>query len=726
MKKIILSIGGMTCSACSNGLEKYLNKQEGIVEAKVNLVLSCVSINYDDNISLSDIERFIQEAGFKSLGEMSLNDEKKESYLPLVLYGIFAIFIMYISMGHMLGFPSINMEKYPNLYCIILLFFTLIFLVYGFDIIDSGFKNLIHRMPNMDSLVMIGVIASFIYSLVNTIFVLMGNISYVDKMYYESCVFVIYFIKLGRYIENNALYLTVSSIRKLVMITPTSAKIKNGNSYKEVTIDEVKKGDILVCYPNEKIAVDGAVVSGSSYFDESFITGESMPVSKNVNDRVVAGSINYDSKIEYMAEKIGKDSTISEIIKLVVEGVNSKTRITKLVDKISNVFVPIIILISIIVFLVYLFMGNSLYISIERFISVLVVACPCSLGLATPIAIVLAVGICSENGIFIKSSETFEISSNIDTIVFDKTGTLTNGKLCVSKFYNYSDIKDNDFLKILGSLESCSSHPIAKGILKYIDDKNIKYNKCECKNIENYGVKLVINDVSYYAGSYKLLNKLNIKNNHLDDEKKLLDDKNSVVYFIMDDKIIGLLGLKDTIRLEAKETINKLYNLGIDVVMLTGDNDEVSRDVGDKLNIKNIISNATPKDKSNYINKLKKNRKKVMMVGDGINDAVALTFADVGVSIGSGTDVASMSSDIIITTDNLNEIINLLKISNKTINNIKGNLFWAFIYNIVMIVIATGLLSKFVSINPMIASISMVLSSLFVVGNALRLKKIKL
>ncbi len=732
MKKIILSIEGMTCSACSNGLEKYLNKQKGIKNASVNLVMSTASIEYDDNLTLSDLEKFVANAGFKSLGKANLaNEEKKASKYPFVIFGILALLLMYISMAHMANLPMINIlnhHMHSINYSVTLLVLTLPFIIFGFDIIKNGYKNFIHKMPNMDTLVTLGIIASLGYSIFSVIMIINGKVHYVENLYFESVAFVIYFVKLGRFIDQRAHAKTKDAIKDLVKVTPEYAKIKVNNEVKEITIDEVKKGDILICYAGDKIAVDGKVISGQTHTDESFITGESKPVKKNKGDNVIAGSINYDGVIEYKAEKIGKESTISQVVNLVLEATNTKAPIAKEADKICTYFVPVIMFIAILTFIINLIISHSFINALNFFVSVLVVACPCALGLATPLAIVVSQGICAKNGIFFISSEILELASKVNVVVFDKTGTLTNGNITISKVYNYSNYPKDELLSILGTLESHITHPIAKGVISYLNKQKISYEKCtNVEAIEGMGIKVKFNNKEYYAGNNKIIKKLNIDNDYLNDEKELLNDGCTIIYIIENNKIIGLIGLKDTERKEAKKVIDKLNELNIVTIMLTGDNENVAQKVGNSLGIKSVIASALPKDKTNVINTLKENGNIVAMVGDGINDAPSLVSSNIGISITGATDIATSSADVILMNDNLNAIINLISISKKTLTNIKQNLFWAFIYNVCMVPIACGMFSKWgFTINPMIASLAMIISSTFVAFNSLRLKRIKI
>ena len=727
MKKVILSIDGMTCSACSSSLEKYLKTKKKIIDASVNLVLAQASITYDDSLFLSEIETYIKEAGFKSLGVYDPLKESKKNLnkKPLIIYGILTLLVLYIAMAHMIHLPVIsflNMEKYPLNYALSLLFLTILFLGYGFDIIKNGYKNLIHKTPNMDTLVSIGVLSSFIYSLFSTIMIIKGQTNYVEFLYYESSCTIIYFLKLGRYIDNRSKEKTKETIKKLVMITPVKALVKKDDKVVEVSIDEVNKGDILVCKSGMKVAVDGKIIEGSSYFDEAFLTGEATPSKKSVNDSVIAGSICLDGYILYEALRIGKDSTISEVVRLVVEATNTKAPISKIADRVSSYFVPGIIVIALITFFIDMIIGLSFAKSLTSFVTILVVACPCALGLATPLAVVISEGLCAKNGILVKSSETLENAHKIDTVVFDKTGTLTYGSLKISKIYNYSSYSDKDLLKIVSSIEDKSTHPISKAFTKKDLLKLDSY-----KQLDGLGLCAKINSKTYYLANGKIFDKLKLKNDYLEDEKNLLEAGSSIIYVIEDKKVLALIGVSDIEREDAKIIVANLQKLSKEVILLTGDNSVVANRLAKKIGISKVIANVYPKDKAKVISDLIKDDKKVMMIGDGINDAPSLATATIGVSISSGTDIATNSADVILMNDKLNNIIKLMYISKRTIKNIKQNLFWAFFYNILMIPAAAGLLTKFrIRMNPMLASLAMTISSLTVVFNALRLKKIKL
>ena len=734
MKNIILSIEGMTCSACSNGLEKYLNKQNGIINANVNLVMANASINYDENIlNQEKIEKFVKQAGFKSGGifkEVKIEKENKSEKIKFIVYSILAIILIYISMGHMVNLPIptvFNPHTNPIIYTSTLLVLTILFLIYGYDILRNGYKNLIHRIPNMDTLVAIGVLSSFIYSLYGMYRVIKGDHSYTMNLYFESSSIVIYFVKLGRYLDGINKDKTKEAIKKLVEITPNQATIEIDGKEKTITLDEIKKGNILISKPGEKIAVDGEIIEGKAHLDESFITGESKPVIKEAGQKVIAGSLNHDGYIRYKAERIGKESTVSEIVRLVIEASNAKAPIAKIADNISGYFVPTVLAISVITLVIYLLLGLEISTAISTFVTILVVACPCSLGLATPLAIVVSEGVCVNNGILVKKSEILETASKIDTIVFDKTGTLTYGKLKISKIKNYSNFDNKEILQVVGSIEAKSTHPIGKAFLDYMEEE--KLNRVEVNNFENisgYGVIGEIKEQKYILGNRKMIEKYSISNTHIEDEKKFVSEGNSIIYVVKNKEIIALIGVNDIVRDNAKATIEELNKKNIKTIMLTGDSKETAESIGEKIGIKEIISNVLPKEKAEIVKKLKAENKKVMMCGDGINDSPALANSNIGVSVKSGTDIAMDSSDVILTKNDLNSILKLINISEKTVRNIKQNLFWAFFYNVLMIPIAMGVLRPIgISISPMIASLAMVFSSLTVIANALRLKKLK-
>ena len=714
MKKNVLNIEGMTCSACSNGLEKYLNKQDGVISASVNLLMATALIEYEDNLNIKDLNRFVKEAGFKSLGEKK-EEKKNNELIKLIVFSILGIILMYISMGQMINLPTpsiLNMMENPRIYAITLMVLSVLFIFYGFDIIKNGIKNIIHKMPNMDSLVGVGVIVNFMYSLWNTVQVFMGNTNLVHHLYFESSAIIILFVKIGRYIDKKNKDKAVDTIKNLVTITPKNGTILKDGKELQVTINEIQKGDTVISKPGEKIAVDGTVISGKTHTDESFITGESKPVSKKIGDTVIAGSINYDGYIEYRAEKIGRDSSISNIVKMVVEATNTKAPIARIADRISGYFVPAIFIIALISFILNFIITKDINQSILALVSVLVVACPCALGLATPLAMVVAIGNCSRRGILVKSSETLEAINKVDIIVFDKTGTLTTGKMSIA-----DGIYNKDTLKVLKSLEKNSNHPLAKSI--YNDEKDV-FEVQEFEEVPGLGVKGIINGKQYYAGNYKYVEKMNVENTLKKNEIEFASKGESIVYLFDEKETLLLIGLADTVKKDIKGTIKELEKLNKKIVMLTGDNEKTASAIAKQIGIENIISNVNPEQKLEKIKELNKNNN-VAMVGDGINDSPSLKSATVGISVENGTDISADSADVILLNENMNNIVKIFNIGKRTIRIIKENLFWALFYNICMIPLATGLLP--IRLNPMIASLAMTLSSLTVVLNSLRLLK---
>ena len=716
MKNIILNVGGMTCSGCSAGLEKYLNKQDGIFSASVNLVLATVKIEYDENLlDVNKLNKFIGEAGFTSYGEEYNKNKRKPERLVLLIYTVLTILLMYISMGNMfkITMPNIiNMHFNPIIYSISLAAITFLYFIYGFDIIKSGIKNLVHRMPNMDSLIMIGVIVNYLYSLFNMILVFKGDMNGLHHLYFEASAMTILFVKIGRFIDKNNRIKATDAVRGLVSVTPKKAvKLVDGEE-KTVTINEISKGDIIVCRPGEKIAVDGIVRKGRTNINEALITGESKPVHKEVGNEVIAGSINCNGYIEYEAVRIGRETNISSIVKMVVEATNSKTEIQKFVDKVSGIFVPAIFILAVLASILNFVIIKDISIAVNVFVTVLVVACPCALGIATPLAMVVSIGKLSKNGIFIKSSESLEILNGIKNIVFDKTGTLTNGKFSVVD----KNISDEN-MQILQSIEFNSKHPIAQSICEFSD-----FNKIEVTNfreIEGYGLQADIGNSTYYVGSLKFVKEQCINNIYGNDEEKFLSNGYTIVYLFNNDGVLGIVGLADTVKDGVKELIQELKNMNKNIYMLTGDNEAAAKIIANEIGIDNVESNLTPKQKLVYVSNMNDDTNSVMMVGDGINDSPSLKSAAIGVSVEGGSDISADSSDIILMNSNIGIISLLLKVGKKTNRIIKQNLFWAVFYNCLMIVIATGLLP--IHINPMIASMAMMMSSLMVVFNSLRL-----
>ena len=661
------------------------------------------------------MNKFIEESGFTSYGEEYNKNKRKPERFVLLIYTVLTILLMYISMGNMfkIKMPNIiDMHSNPIIYAVSLAVITFLYFIYGFDIIKSGIKNLVNKMPNMDSLIMIGVIVNYLYSLFNMILVFRGDMNGLHHLYFEASAMTILFVKIGRFIDKNNRIKATDAVKGLVSVTPKNAvKLVDGEE-KTVTINEISKGDIIVCRPGEKIAVDGIVRKGRTNINEALITGESKPVHKEIGDEVIAGSINCNGYIEYEAVRIGRETNISNIVKMVVEATNSKTEIQKFVDKVSGIFVPAIFIIAVLASILNFVIIRDISIAVNVFVTVLVVACPCALGIATPLAMVVSIGKLSKNGIFIKSSESLEILKDIKNVVFDKTGTLTNGKFSIVE----KNISDENML-ILQSIEFNSKHPIAQSICEFSN-----FNKIEVTNfreIEGYGLQADIGNTTYYVGSSKFVKEQCINNIYENDEERFLSKGYTIVYLFNNDGVLGIVGLADTVKDGVKDLIQELKNMNKNIYMLTGDNEASAKIIANEIGIDNVESNLTPKQKLVYVSNMNDDTNSVMMVGDGINDSPSLKSAAIGVSVEGGSDISADSSDIILMNSNIGIISLLLKVGKKTNRIIKQNLFWAVFYNCLMIVIATGLLP--IHINPMIASMAMMMSSLMVVFNSLRL-----
>lgn len=742
IKEVIIGIGGMSCVGCANGIEKELIKNDGIEKIEVNFSTEKAKIVYNENIRLSAIKNKIEDMGFKILEE---NVEEKESFKEkeiktmirkLIFSSIFGIPLLFIAMAPMIKgldklVPNIiNMNINPLNYAIIQLILTIPIIIIGHKFYTTGFKLFFKGRPNMDSLIAISTTAAFLYSLYNTINIIYGNINLVHSLYYETVGMIIVLILLGKYLETISKSKTSDAIKKLMGLVPKYAIVLNNGKEEKVLIDEVLVGDIVITKPGEKIAVDGIVIEGETYIDESMLTGESIPVKKLKDSQVFAGSINKNGYIKFKVTKTSKNTTLANIIKIVEDAQTTKAPIAKIADIVSGYFVPIVCIIAFVTSLLWFILSKDLEFALKIFVSVLVIACPCALGLATPTAIMVGTGKGAENGILIKSGKALETAYKLDTIILDKTGTITEGKPIVTDII-CNNIEKDELLRIVASAEKMSEHPLGDAIVK----EALKENVDLYENIEEFeakigfGIKAKVNNKSVFIGNKKLLDSFNI--NLLDMEKKsigLANQGKTPIYIAFDNEIKGIIAVADPIKENSKEAIEKLSNMGLDIFMITGDNKKTAYAIANQLNINNVFAEVLPIDKANYIENLKNSGKKVAMVGDGINDAPALAKSDLGIAIGSGTDIAIESADVVLIKNDLNGVCSAIKLSKKTIVNIKQNLFWAFIYNIIGIPVACGVLYIFGGplLNPMIGAMAMSLSSLSVLLNALRLRNFKL
>ncbi|WP_291578576.1 heavy metal translocating P-type ATPase [Clostridium sp. UBA6640] len=738
----ILKIEGMTCASCAKAVERATRKLDGVTEANVNYATEKLSISYESSkIKVSDIKKAIEKAGYKAREEETTVDtdkERKEKEMKLlwrkfIISTIFAVPLLYVSMGHMVGLPLpdfINPNINPVAFALTQLLLTLPVIIAGNRFYTVGFKALIKRSPNMDSLIAIGTSVAVLYGVFATVKIFGGHHEYAHDLYFESAAVIITLITLGKYLEAVSKGKTSEAIKKLMGLAPkTAIVIRNGKEV-EITIDEVEVGDVIVVKPGEKMPVDGEVVEGTTSVDESMLTGESIPVEKNVGDKIIGASINKNGAIKYKATKVGKDTALAQIIKLVEDAQGSKAPIAKLADIISGYFVPIVIALAVISGLAWYFIGGESEIfSLTIFISVLVIACPCALGLATPTAIMVGTGKGAEHGVLIKSGTALETAHKIKTIVFDKTGTITEGKPKVTDVVVTNGIKENDLLQLAASAEKGSEHPLGEAIVKGAEEKGLEFKKLDFfKAIPGHGIEVKIDGKGILLGNRKLMVESKISLENLEaTSHKLAGEGKTPMYIAINNNMAGIIAVADTVKENSKKAIEKLHEMGIEVAMITGDNKRTAEAIAKQVGIDRILAEVLPQDKANEVKELQAEGKKVAMVGDGINDAPALAQADIGIAIGSGTDVAMESADIVLMRSDLMDVPTAIQLSKNTIKNIKENLFWAFGYNTLGIPIAMGVLHIFGGplLNPMIAGAAMSLSSVSVLTNALRLKGFK-
>lgn len=738
----VLKIEGMTCASCAKAVERATRKLDGVSEANVNYATEKLIINYESSkVKINDIKKAVEKAGYKAIEEevaVDTDKERKEQEMKLlwkkfIISAIFTVPLLYISMGHMVGMPLpdfISPKINPNAFALVQLLLTLPVIVAGNRFYTVGFKALFRKSPNMDSLIAIGTSAAFLYGIFATVKIAGGHHEYAHDLYFESAAVIITLILLGKYLESVSKGKTSEAIKKLMGLAPKTAIVIRDGKETEITIEEVEVGDVIVVKPGEKMPVDGEVVEGTTSVDESMLTGESIPVEKNAGDKIIGASINKNGTIKYKATKVGKDTALAQIIKLVEDAQGSKAPIAKLADVISGYFVPIVISLAVLSGLGwYFFGGESGVFSLTIFISVLVIACPCALGLATPTAIMVGTGKGAEHGVLIKSGVALETAHKIQTIVFDKTGTITEGKPKVTDVIVANGMAEDELLQLAASAEKGSEHPLGEAIVKGAEEKGLEFKKTDSfKAIPGHGIEVKIEGKSILAGNRKLMVESNISLKKLEKiSDKLAGEGKTPMYIAIDNKMAGIIAVADTVKENSKKAIEQLHKMGIEVAMITGDNKRTAEAIAKQVGIDRILAEVLPQDKANEVKKLQAEGKKVAMVGDGINDAPALAQADIGIAIGSGTDVAMESADIVLMRSDLMDVPTAIQLSKSTIKNIKENLFWAFGYNTIGIPVAMGILHIFGGplLNPMIAGAAMSLSSVSVLANALRLKRFK-
>lgn len=751
LKKLELKIEGISCQACVAKIERKLSKTNGVKKALVNISNNMADIDYNESeIKASEITKIIEKLGYIPKKREDLREKEenikaekklKNELAKTKIVVLLSFILMYISMSHMFSMPLpsfLNPEIKILNYVLTQLVITIIVMWIGKRFYRVGFRQLIMLSPNMDSLVAVGTSSAFVYSLYISYRIFAeSNVHLMHSLYYESATMIIAFVMLGKYLETLSKGKASAAIKKLVNFQAKKANIIRNGEIFEVNIEEVSKGDTVFIKPGEKIPVDGVIVEGHSSIDEAMITGESIPVEKGENDSVYSGSINKDGALKVLVNATKDETLISKIAKLVEDAQMTKAPIAKLADKVSLVFVPTVITIAIMVSLIWWFaikynavriIGSPFEFVLTIFISILIIACPCSLGLATPTAIMVGTGKGAELGILIKSGEALEKLNRIDTIVFDKTGTLTEGNPKVIDIISLSDLSEDEIVKIAASMEKNSEHPLGKAVYEKLKEKNFsEYDIRNFLSISGRGVIGEIENNKYFLGNRKLLIENNIGNIKEELIHKYELEGKTTILLADKDNLIAFITIADVIREESIQLIEKLRKEKIETYMLTGDNERTAKVIAKKLNIDNVIAEVSPEDKYKKVKELQEKGKKVAMVGDGINDSPALAQADVGLAIGSGTDIAIESADIVLMNKNIEVILTAIRLSRATIKNIKENLFWAFFYNTCGIPIAGGILYLLTGhlLNPMIAGLAMGLSSVSVVTNALRLKRFK-
>jgi Cu+-exporting ATPase len=745
-KEVTIPIAGMTCASCSQAVERALSKLAGIETASVNLATEKAAIKYNpEKIRLSEIKQAINKAGYQALeidnkdkvDEDKLRKEKEIKILwtKFIVSAIFSIPLLYIAMGPMVSWWNapipgwLEPMQFPLTYALTEILLVIPAIIAGYRFYTVGYKALWHRSPNMDSLIAIGTTAAVLYSLYSTWRISIGYFEYVDDLYFETAGVIITLILLGKSLEAVSKGRTSEAIKKLMGLAPKTAVVIQDNKEIEIPIEEVEVGDIIVVKPGEKIPVDGEVVEGLTSIDESMLTGESMPVEKKAGDKVFAASINKNGSIKFKATKVGSDTALAQIIKLVEDAQGSKAPIAQMADIVSGYFVPIVFLIALVSAIVWLLAGQDAVFALKVFIAVLVIACPCALGLATPTAIMVGTGKGAEYGVLIKGGEALETTHKINTIVFDKTGTITEGRPEVTDIVTTEIIDEKLILQLAASAEKGSEHPLGEAIVRGAEKQGLEIKKLDSFNaIPGHGIEVSIDGKQMLLGNRRLMLDRGISLEKLEEQSdKLASEGKTPMYISIENNLAGIIAVADVVKESSAKAIEKLHKMGIEVAMITGDNRRTAEAIAKLVGIDRVLAEVLPQDKASEVKKLQAEGKKVAMVGDGINDAPALAQADIGIAIGSGTDVAMESADIVLMRSDLMDVPTAIQLSKSTIRNIKQNLFWAFAYNIAGIPIAAGVLYAFGGplLNPVFAAAAMSMSSVSVLSNALRLKGFK-
>lgn len=739
-------IKGMTCASCSSAVERVTRKMEGVSESNVNLATNRMTITYEEkSVTPQDIMDRVERAGFEASPEedkgkdQALEEEQevleghKKTKRRLIGAICLAIPLLYVSMGHMVPFPMplpsiIDMHQNPFNFALVQLVLTVCILICGRKFYIVGFKTLFRGHPNMDSLVAIGTGSAFVYSLVMTVLI-PSDPSAVHNLYYESSAVVVTLVMLGKYMESKSKGKTSEAIKKMMELAPdTAVRLVDGKE-EQVQLDQVAVGDILLIRPGSRVPLDGRVVSGNSSVDESMLTGESIPVEKDLDDLVIGGSLNYNGSLQVEVTHTGSDTTLSKIIKLMEDAQGRKAPISKLADQVAGYFVPTVLAIAVLAAVIWALTGQELAFVLTVFVSVLVIACPCALGLATPTAIMVGTGLGATHGILIKSGEALEIAHKVDTVVLDKTGTVTLGQPRVVRVVS-RDLPKEQLLTIAAACEVPSEHPLGQAIVREAAEQGLKLEETEnFQSVTGQGIRAGYQGQTVLVGNVRMMDAAGVDISSLEAESESAASKGQTpMYVVIDQVLAGFISVADTVKENSAEAISQIKRLGIQVYMLTGDHQKTADHIGSLVHVDHVVAQVMPGDKAAVVQRLQEEGKKVMMVGDGINDAPALAQADVGVAIGSGSDIAIESGDIVLMRSDLMDVYRAIRLSKGTIRNIKQNLFWAFIFNSLGIPVAAGVLHAFGGplLNPIFAGLAMSFSSVFVVSNALRLKTLKL
>lgn len=737
-KIIIYDVKGMTCAACVTAVEKNALKSTGVQEANVSLSTQQIRVVVDESYDEKILFRNIQLSGYTASvqdKEVSLFEKQtkilKDLRLKIIISAFFLVFLMYISMGHMVGLPLpdfIDPDINPFGFALSQLLFTVPIMIVGYKYYVNGFKNMLRKQPNMDSLIAVGTLASFFYGVFGLIMIYLGNHEYAKMLYFESSGVILVLVMVGKFMEQKSSVRTTSELEKLMDLKPNTGLVYKDKKYIEMPIEEIKIGDYLLIRPGDVVTTDGIIIEGETAINESMMTGEPLPVDKSIKDVVIGGTINITGSILIEATHVGEETVLANIIERVSEAQMKKAPIQRLVDKISGIFVPTVFIIAIISFIFWMIYMRDFNFAINIFVSILVIACPCALGLATPTAIMTASGVAAKHGLLISSGDALEISGKVTLVAFDKTGTITKGKPAVVDVVSASKVSENELLQIAASLEQHSSHPIGQALIKEASTRELKLQElADFENFTGFGIKGTINNEIYYIGNKKLMDREKVSlGQTITITSEYANTGKTPLYLAKGKELLGIISIADELKAGVKEVIDRLHEKGIKTAILSGDEVKTVEYIQKKLNIDYAYGSLLPEDKQRIIKELKETEI-VLMIGDGINDAIALKEANIGVGLSSGTDIAMSAGDVVLMKDDLFGLINLIDLSNKTIKNIKGNLFWAFAYNIIGIPIAMGVLTFFGGplLNPMFAALAMSLSSVSVVLNALRLKRYK-